>query len=66
MFGGGVGKCLGRQGALQFRKDMQRYLGLSKLPQTRENESLAVGDGELHLDLDMRAHSVRLLELTPP
>ena len=39
---------------------------MSELAQVRTNEPLAVGDGQVRLELDMGCHSVRLLELVWP
>lgn len=56
----------GEPGTAIFRKNREKYARLAVTPKTQDASSLPVADGQLSLDFDLPAHSVRLLRLTPP
>ena len=47
-------------------RNLEEYLALSRLIQTKDGVSISVDDGSLQLMTQMPGHSVRLIELTPP
>ncbi len=62
---GNPARLYGEAGEALFFENIDRYRALAKLPQTKERLELIVEDGRAQIELEMPAHSVRLLELTP-
>ncbi len=56
----------GPKGVELFKQNIEKYGHLAELPMTRNQDVLRVDDGKVSLDVRMRGHSVRLLELSPP
>jgi xylan 1,4-beta-xylosidase len=65
IFGGNLGLRFGPEGGSLLRENIERYQKLAALPQTRTDEPLTVGEGQVSFELDLPGHSVRLLKLSP-
>ena len=55
----------GEQGLALFERNIDRYRELARLQRTRQEVELVAEDGQLNLKIEMPAHTVRLIELTP-
>ena len=62
---GSISLSYGEAGTELFRKNLAKYAKLAAVPQTRNADTIAAGDGELTIDLDLPGHSVRLLRVSP-
>jgi xylan 1,4-beta-xylosidase len=54
----------GHAGLLTLRDDFERYRELGRLPMTISDRAIEVDDGKLELRVQMKGHSVRLLQFT--
>ena len=55
----------GEEGIDVFEQNIDRYREIAQLERTRQDVELTADDGTLTLEIEMPAHTVRLLKLTP-
>jgi len=65
LYEGNPEKLYGERGNEVFHANAEKYARMARLPKTKDNLRVVVGDGQIKLDIEMAGHSVRLLRLTP-
>ena len=61
---GDIQRCWGPAGVNILRRNFKRYAELARLAQTGANDKIKVEDGRTTMNITMKGHSVRLLQLS--
>jgi xylan 1,4-beta-xylosidase len=61
---GDIQRCWGPAGVNILRRNFKRYAELARLAQTGSNDKIKVEDGRTTMNITMKGHSVRLLQLS--